>query len=140
MTHLAEILPIALLGTIPAGLPEERGGSEGNKACENIGIDRAVYIPTRNTFALRMVGDSMVGKHILDGDIVILEHGPDPRSGQVVAALIDGKSVLRTFVVRNGKPFVCAANPKYPAVMPSEELMIQGVARMIVRRAKGFDR
>ena len=134
-----------LLGTIPAGFSQERGGSEGNEACENIGVDRATYIPTRNTFALRMVGDSMVGdsmvgKHILDGDIVILEHGPDPRSGQVVAALIDGKSVLRTFVVRNGKPFVCAANPKYPAMMPSEELMIQGVARMIVRRSKGFDR
>lgn len=36
-------------------------------------------------FALRVTGDSMIGKHILDGDFVVMEHGPELRNGQIVA-------------------------------------------------------
>jgi SOS-response transcriptional repressor LexA len=43
---------------------------------------------------------------------VVLEHGPDPRHGQTVAALIDRKSTLKTFILKNGKPFLKAENPK----------------------------
>jgi repressor LexA len=94
------------------------------------------FKPTRNTFALRVTGESMIGKHILDGDIVVLEHGPEPRHGDVVAALIDGESTLKTFLKKNGKPYLKAENPKYPELMPAQELMIQGVFKALIRRAK----
>ncbi len=77
----------------------------------------------------------MIGKHICDGDIVVLEHGPDPRPGQIVAALIDGKSTLKTYVVKSGKAFLKAENPKFPDLIPSEELMIQGVFKALIRRS-----
>jgi repressor LexA len=94
------------------------------------------FTPTRNTFALRVTGDSMIGRHICDGDIVVLEHGPEPRSGQIVAALIDRKSTLKTFVLKNGKPFLRAENPRYPDLVPSDDLMIQGVFRSLIRKAR----
>jgi repressor LexA len=78
----------------------------------------------------------MIGKHIGDGDIVVLEHGPEPLPGQIVAALIDRKSTLKTFLVKNGRTFLKAENPKYPDLIPSEELMIQGVFRALIRKAK----
>ena len=78
----------------------------------------------------------MIGKHICDGDIVILEHGADPRNGQIVAALIDRKSTLKTFVSKGGKTFLKAENPKYPNLIPSEDLMIQGVFRALIRKAR----
>jgi repressor LexA len=78
----------------------------------------------------------MIGKQICDGDVVILEHGREPRNGQIVAALIDRKSTLKTFVVKGGKSFLKAENPKYPDLIPSEELMIQGVFRALIRKAK----
>ena len=84
----------------------------------------------------RVVGDSMIGKHICDGDIAVFEHGLEPRSGQIVAALIDRKNTLKTFLVKNGKPFLKAENPKYPDLIPSEELVIQGVFRALIRKAK----
>ena len=56
--------------------------------------------------------------------------------GQIVAALIDRKSTLKTFVIKNGKPFLKAENPKYPNFIPSEELVIQGVFKALIRRAK----
>jgi repressor LexA len=78
----------------------------------------------------------MVGRHILNGDIVVLEHGPEPRNGQIVAALIDGASTLNTFVMKGGKPYLKAENPKYPNHIPAQELMIQGVFKALIRKAK----
>ncbi len=124
---------IPLFGSIPAGFGRDREQESGE--CIPVTIDSIGFKPTRNTFALRVSGDSMIGKHICDGDIVVLEHGPDPRPGQIVAALIDGKSTLKTYVVKSGKAFLKAENPKFPDLIPSEELMIQGVFKALIRRS-----
>src|SRR5436189_740986 len=126
------VTDIPLFGSIPAGFGRDRE-QEANE-CIPVTIESVGFKPTRNTFALRVSGDSMIGKHICDGDIVVLEHGPEPLPGQIVAALIDRKSTLKTFVVKNGKPFLKAENPKYPDLIPSDELMIQGVVRAVLRR------
>jgi repressor LexA len=127
-------MEIPLFGSIPAGFGGER--EQDADECVPVTVESIGFKPSRNTFALRVSGDSMIGRHICDGDIVVLEHGPDPRHGQVVAALIDRKSTLKTFILKNGKPFLKAENPKYPDLIPSEELMIQGVFRALIRKAK----
>jgi repressor LexA len=128
------VMHIPVYGTIPAGFAENR--EQQPESCVSVDIESIGFKPTRNTFALRVSGDSMIGRHICDGDIVVLEHGLDPRSGQIVAALIDRKSTLKTFVLKNGRPFLKAENPKYPDLIPSEELMIQGVLKALIRKAK----
>ena len=128
------VVDIPLFGSIPAGMGQDR--EQEPDGCVTVDVATIGFKPTRNTFALRVTGDSMIGKHICDGDIVVMEHGPDPRPGQVVAALIDRKSTLKTFLVRNGKPFLKAENPKYPELLPSDELMIQGVFRALIRKAR----
>lgn len=127
------IVDIPVFGSIPAGLGADR--EQEAEGCVSVDVESIGFKPTRNTFALRVAGDSMIGKHICDGDIVLLEHGPEPRPGQVVAALVDRKSTLKTFVVKNGKPCLKAENPRYPDLIPAEELMIQGVLRALIRRA-----
>lgn len=89
--------------------------------------------PTRNTFALRVTGDSMIGRHMIDCDIGVFEHGPEPRSDQIVAALIDRKNTLKTVLIKGGKPDLKAGNPKFPDPIPTEELVIQGVLRAVLR-------
>lgn len=127
------ILEIPLLGSIPAGFSRDR--EQQSDECIPVTIESIGFKPTRNTFALRVAGDSMIGKHICDGDIAVFEHGPEPRSGQIVAALIDRKNTLKTFLLKNGKPFLRAENPKYPDLIPSEELVIQGVFKALIRKA-----
>ena len=51
-------------------------------------------------FALQVLDDSMGGRQIVAGDVLIFEHGLEPRSGDVVAAFVDGESVVRSYVVR----------------------------------------
>ena len=124
---------IPLYGSIPAGFGDER--EQEPDGCVVVDIATIGFKPTRNTFALRVVGDSMIGKHICEGDVVILEHGPEPRNGDIVGALIDRKTTLKTFVQKGGKRFLKAENPKYPNLIPSEELVIQGVFKGLIRKA-----
>jgi repressor LexA len=128
------IVDIPVFGSIPAGYGEDR--VQEAEGCVSVDVESIGIKPTRNTFALRVTGDSMIGRHILDGDMVVMEHGPEPRHGQIVAALIDGKSTLKTFLVRNRKPYLKAENPKYPDLIPAEELLIQGVFRALIRKSR----
>jgi repressor LexA len=70
------------------------------------------------------------------GDIVIVEHGLAPHPGDVVAALIDGQVTLKTFLLHRGKPCLRAENPRYPNLVPQEELQVQGVMVALVRKRK----
>jgi repressor LexA len=127
-----ELANIPVFGSVPAGFAENKQ----QEADEHITVDAATigFKPTKNTFGLRVTGDSMIERHICDGDTVVLEQGPTPRAGQIVAALIDGKSTLKTFAVESGKPILRAENPKHKNQNPFEELVIQGVFRALIRK------
>jgi repressor LexA len=125
---------IPVYGSVPAGIPEERTQSAGDYLTidlETLGIPK----PSPRIFALRVKGDSMEGAGILEGDWAIIDHGREARHGSIVAAFIDGKSTLKRFLVRQGKPYLKAENPRYPDLVPCEELMVQGVFIGLYRRA-----
>ena len=106
------------------------------EGCVLIDVETLGIKPTARTFGLKVRGDSMIGKSIVDGDIAIIEHGVQPRPGDVVAALIDGQVTLKTFVMQRSKPYLRAENPRYPSLIPQEELQIQGVMVALVRKRK----
>src|SRR6185436_2623520 len=128
------VVNIPIYGAIPAGFADDR--RQEAKGCVSIDIETLGVKPTPRTFALEVRGDSMIGKHIVDGDLVVLEHGLTPRPGDVVAALIDNESTLKTFVLERNKPFLRAENPRYPKLIPATELVIQGVMIALVRKRK----
>ncbi len=128
----SRIVDIPVFGSVPAGFAQDR--EQEPNGCVSVDVGTIGFEPTRDTFALRVTGDSMIGRHIMAGDIVILEHNVEPRDGQIVAALIDGQTTLKTFLRRNGKPYLKAENPDYPDLVPAQELVIQGVFKGLVRK------
>jgi len=128
------VVDIPIYGEIPAGFADER--HQEAKGCISVDVQSLGIRPTARTFALQVRGDSMIGRHILDGDYVIVEQGVTPRKGDVVAALIDQESTLKTFMIDQGKPVLKAENPRYPKLIPAQELMIQGVMVGLIRRTK----
>ncbi len=128
------IVSVPIFGVIPAGRPEDAVQEE--EGCVLIDVDTLGIKPTARTFGLKVRGDSMLGKSIVEGDIAVIEHGLQPRPGDVVAALIDGQVTLKTFLVQRGKPYLRAENPRYPNLIPQEELQIQGVMVALVRKCK----
>jgi repressor LexA len=121
---------IPLFGVIPAGLPVDAAQEpEGHVAIDpaSLGVR-----PGAQLFALRVRGDSMVDAGILDRDTVFLTPR-EPRPRDIVAALIDGESTLKRFLVQRGLPFLRAENPRYPDLLPARELVIQGVMVGLLR-------
>ena len=123
---------IPILGSIPAGQPAYE--EELNEGCLAVDLSSVGIPQNARTFALKARGESMIGAHIEDGDLVIMEF-KEPRNGDIVAALIDGDTTLKRFITRNGKPYLKAENPAYPDLMPARELVIQGVMVALLRRA-----
>src|SRR4051794_29848547 len=126
------IADIPIYGQIPAGMATmTEENIEGH-----VSLDAGSVNASKNgrTFALRVRGDSMIDAHILDGDIVILEDRKDAQNGDVVAALIDGETTLKRYVVDRGRPYLKAENPAYPNLTPARELRIQGVMISLVRK------
>ncbi len=134
LRNLAQVISIPIYGSIPAGQPAE--SMQENESCVLVDVNTIGIRPTARTFALNVRGDSMIGKHIIDGDLAIVEHGVEPHTGDVVAALIDGQVTLKTFVMQRGKPYLKAENPRYPDLIPQQELQIQGVMVALVRKRK----
>lgn len=121
---------VPFLGSIIAGRPEfEEGRVDG---CIDIDPSSLRLPKNARTFALKVRGDSMRNAAILEGDIVIMEFR-EARHGDIVAALIDGETTLKRFVVQNGVPYLRASNPKYPDLIPARELVIQGVLIALLR-------
>jgi repressor LexA len=134
LTLRKRIVDIPLYGSIPAGFADKR--EQEAKGCVSIDIQSLGIKPSTVAFALEVKGDSMIGKLIAPGDLVIIEPRADPKAGDVVAALIDGESTLKTFMNRNGKPWLRAENPRYPNLIPAQELVIQGVMVALIRKRK----
>ena len=128
------VVAVPIYGSIPAGVPQDTTQEE--EGCVLIDVDTLGIKPTTRTFGLKVRGDSMIGKCIMDGDVAVIEHGVEPRPGDTVAALIDGQVTLKTFVTQRGKPYLRAENPRYLDLIPREELQIQGVMVALVRKCK----
>ena len=125
------LLDIPLFGSIPAGSPDDREA----EVIRYITVDPET-VKTKlspDAFALQVKGDSMVERHILDGDHVIIEPRREARHQDVVAALIDGQTTLKTLVIKGGKNYLKAENPKYKDLIPKEDLRVNGVAVAVLR-------
>lgn len=124
-------LDIAVFGSIPAGFATDC--AEEPIGCVSVDARTLGVSSGAQLFALRVRGDSMTGRHIIDGDCVILDKNRSPRPGDVVAALIDQESTLKTFALVRGHPVLRAENPRYPTLIPATDLAIQGVMVGLVR-------
>ncbi len=126
------ITDVPIYGQIPAGMSALTEQTiEGHVSLD---ARSANISNNREKFALRVQGDSMIGAYIIDGDIVILEDSKEVQNGDIVAALIDGETTLKRYVVEHGRPYLKAENPQYPNLIPARELKIQGVMVSLVRK------
>jgi len=131
--HRSPIIDIPFYGMIPAGMPSDQ--QQESVGCISIDLETIRLPRGSKVFALKVRGDSMVDAGIHENDTVILELR-EPREKDVVAALIDGETTLKRYLVQRGVPFLRAENPKYPDLIPARELVIQGVMIALLRLVK----
>jgi len=118
---------LPLVGRIAAGMPLE--AVEDDQALDL----EALFPPGADTFALRVVGDSMIDEHIRDGDYVICERRAEPAQGQTVVALLDdGEATLKKFYKEPGRVRLQPANPDFDPIY-ADDVTIQGVVVGVIR-------
>lgn len=119
-----------ILGSIQAGFPSP----EKESLCDILSMDEYLVAKPEASYLLQVSGDSMSEAGIVEGDLVIVEKGREPRSGDIVIAEVDGEWTMKYFR-KEGKAVVLeAANPKYPQIRPKSELKLGGIVTAVIRK------
>ena len=101
---------------------------------------RAVDVPLlgnrRDTYVLRVRGNSMIDEQIRDGDWVVVEDRKTANNGEMVVALLkDSDVTLKTFYRDNGRIRLQPANVTMdPIYADPADVQIQGVVVGVMRR------
>ena len=106
-----DIIVIPIFGRVAAGTPL--------LASQN--IEGTLPIPTRmvngyECFALRIIGSSMIGVGILEGDFVIVRKQTDADPGDIVVALVENEATVKRVFMDGDQ---VRLQPENPAIQPS---------------------
>ena len=123
---------IPIVGTIPAGYPVF-------ETSDIIGYQVAPVKNSDEYFYLRVSGDSMINKGIVDGCLVLIHKQECAENGQIVACRLNGDdATLKIFQRQGDTVFLLPANPAYnPIIVPASqfetgEAAIYGVCKYIM--------
>ena len=115
---LKDTVRVPILGQISAGKPIF--------AEENIqgyiNLDKFLVKHSKDIFALKVKGDSMIGAGILDGDYVIVKKQPTVENGEIACVLIDNEATVKRFYKRDTHIELRPDNDKYQPIIVTQEL------------------
>lgn len=111
------------VATVPAGFASPATELLGDA----ITIDEYLVEHPSSTVLVQARGDSMIGAGINDGDMLVVERNPDPETGRIVVAIVDGDFTVK-YLQRDGRGYYLQpANEHYPVIRPGDSLEIFGV-------------
>lgn len=121
---------LPLMGEVAAGYPIE--------AIENpdpIEVP-STYMGAKDSYVLRVRGESMVDDGILDGDLLIVESREEARRGETVVALVDGtEATVKRFYPEGEIVRLQPANSTMaPMRYPADQVRVQGVVIGLMRQ------
>ncbi len=121
---------LRVLGLVEAGFPSPAEEDRGDA----MSLDEYLIPRREASFLLRVKGDSMKDAGIVEGDMVVVERGASPRTGDIVIAEVDGAFTMKYLRMKNGRPYLEAANARYKDIHPKGELKIEAIVRSVVRK------
>ncbi|GAF87955.1 unnamed protein product, partial [marine sediment metagenome] len=101
---------------------------------DTLSLDEFLIDKPEASFLLKVSGDSMIDAGIHEGDMVIIERGAEPRSGDIVLGCVDNEWTLKYFRRAKGTVELVPANPNYPVIRPEGELTLGGIVKAVIRR------
>ncbi|SEL32998.1 transcriptional repressor LexA [Halomonas daqiaonensis] len=122
---------IPLLGHVSAGMPIE--------ACPEIG---SIQVPTcmvrRNTYALRVRGDSMIDCNIFDGDVIIIERRESAENGETAVVMINDQEVTlkKLYIEKSGVRLQPANERMAPIYLRNDDIQVIGLVMGVVRQTE----
>ena len=118
---------VPIIGTIRAGSPIF--------AVEN--LDGYCPIPAdmncgENSFALKVVGNSMINAGIKENDTIIVRGQETANNGEIVVALVEDSATVKRFYKRDGKIILHPENDEMEDMI-FEDVKILGIVKGLIR-------
>jgi len=125
------LINLPLLGNIAAGNPIEAIENSN----ENIEVPANLISANKKNYVLKINGDSMINKGIVDGDKAIIEYCENAENGDIVVALINDHEVtLKRIKKDKDKIHLIPENQNYETqTFNFDEIKIQGKLKGIIR-------
>ena len=127
----SQLINLPLLGNIAAGSPIEAIENTN----DNIEVPKNLVSENKKNYVLKVNGNSMLNKGIVDGDKAIIEYCNDADNGDIVVALInDNEVTLKKLKKEKDKIHLVPENDNYKVQsFNSDEIRIQGKLKGIIR-------
>ena len=131
-----DVVEIPIRGRVPAGIPFlAEDNIEGH-----LQVDASLARRGR-LFALHVVGESMVGAGIQDGDHVIVREQPLAENGEIVVAQIDGdEATVKRLHLAHDHIELRPENPEFDPIVITQDRRLEIAGKVVsVQRLKGRD-
>ena len=119
-----DVVDVPLIGNVAAGVPF----FADENFERNLRLDQSITRGSREVFALRVRGESMINEGILDGDLVIVRQQETAVDGDIIVALVDGEATVKTFFREKTRIRLQPANDTMAPIYVSSRVrkLIQG--------------
>ncbi|HNZ83075.1 MAG TPA: transcriptional repressor LexA [Sedimentibacter sp.] len=123
-----EIINLPIIGTVTAGSPI--------LAVENIDDTLPIsidFVGNKESYVLKVKGDSMIEAGILHGDFVIVNSQHNAKNGDIVVALIGDEATVKTFYKEKDHIRLQPQNSSMDPILIKEPYIL-GVVKAVVRK------
>ena len=133
--NLSQIERPFMVSTVSAGFPSPADGSID----KTLDLNELLIRQPTATFFVRVKGNSMRDAGILDGDLVVVERGEQPKNQDVVLAVVDGEFTIKRWVQSSQGVVLIAENPEYPNIDLAQfiDWEVWGVVRYAIHSCTG---
>ena len=122
------------------GVPIFNEIAAGQPILINDELQGLFYLPnewiksSRDTFILKIKGDSMIKANINDGDLVVIKKQNTANNGEIAAVDVGGSATLKRLMMMGSNIILVAENDDYePIMLHAEDVRVIGIAVGIVK-------
>lgn len=116
-----ELVNVPIVGAVSCGAP-----ILANENIEGYFPVPPEYLHNKETFMLKVKGDSMINAGIFHGDLVLVEKANTARNSDIVVALIEDSATVKTFYRENGHIRLQPENDSMDPIIVENDMAILG--------------
>jgi len=119
---------------VPAGFPS----AAPDYITEEIDLNKFLKGNSDSACIIRVQGDSMIGAHITDNSLLVVDRSMKPRHNAIVVAIVNGEYTVKRLSMMKGVVSLVPANVQYKPLIITQEMQFEiwGVVTSIIINAK----
>ncbi|OGU72379.1 MAG: repressor LexA [Ignavibacteria bacterium RBG_16_34_14] len=128
-------IPRPVLGEVAAGNPL----TIYPDAIDTVSLPSIARMP-KDSFLLRVKGNSLKDAYIFNGDIIIVNPNLEPRNGQIVAAILDDAAVVKRFYKKKNEIELLSENPEFKPIVIDKKYPSFRIVGIVVGVYRSMDK